>query len=111
MANASYIHLLQSSERAAIEDDVGKRARSHQGPCEDDSAPAVDDDFTRAAKLVAAVGAHGSRDTCAATEIRSGPVIAECFMDLDTIKRWCPTVSVFAGNFVKIREVAGAVRA
>ncbi|CUG88209.1 multi-copy leucine-rich repeat protein, putative [Bodo saltans] len=107
MANASYIHLLQSSERAAIEDDVGKWARSHQVPCEDDSAPVVDD-LTRAAKLVAAVGAHGS---CAATEMRSGPVIAECFMDLDTIKRWCPTVSVFAGNFVKIREVAGAVRA
>lgn len=54
MANASYIHLLQSSERAVIEDDVGKWARS-QVPCEDDSAPAVDDDFTRAAKLVAAV--------------------------------------------------------
>lgn len=36
-------------------------------------------------------------------------VIAECFMDLDTIKEWCPTVGMFAGNLVKIRQLAGAV--
>ncbi|CUE65438.1 multi-copy leucine-rich repeat protein, putative [Bodo saltans] len=35
-------------------------------------------------------------------------VIAECFMDLDTIKNWCPTVGTVAGNLVKIRQLAGA---
>ncbi|CUG88001.1 multi-copy leucine-rich repeat protein, putative [Bodo saltans] len=35
-------------------------------------------------------------------------VIAVCFMDIDTIKTWCPTVGMFAGNLEKIRQLAGA---
>jgi hypothetical protein len=38
--------------------------------------------------------------------LQCGPVIAECHMDLDKITEWCPTVGLFAGNIVQIKNLS-----
>ncbi|CUI15133.1 multi-copy leucine-rich repeat protein, putative [Bodo saltans] len=107
-ANGAFIHMLKTNTRDEIESKVREWATTVRDPRWEETSFPPEDATERARMLLGTMWYHENllwkENRSQPVPMGHGRVIAECCMDLDTISKWCPTVSMLPGNIAIMQK-------